>query len=150
MTTSCGGPLQERPCPVLDCEEMIGGANGILNASNRQKTFCTIEFKLMRLGDVELFLIYLSKGQFGCFQLWCLRRWLNRPGWSSIALLVVLNSIFIFTCHSHFHMLSMFHLCFASSIEGSACDWRCTLVARRRASSPSSSLLCSPVSLFRW
>ena len=34
----CGGPLQERPCPVLDCDEMIGGADEILNDSNRQQT----------------------------------------------------------------------------------------------------------------
>ena len=102
MKTSCGGPLEERSCPVLDCDEMIGEAHGILNASNRQKTFCTIEFKLMRLGDVEAFLIYPSKGQFGCFQLWCLRRWLNRPGWSSMALLVV--SYCIFTSLFHLHL----------------------------------------------
>ena len=39
LKTRCGGPLQERPCPVLDCDEMIGGADEILNDSNRQKTF---------------------------------------------------------------------------------------------------------------
>lgn len=101
MKTSCGGPLEERSCPVLDCDEMIGGADEILNASNRQKTFSTLEFKLMRLGDVEAFLIYPSKGQFGCC-LWCLRRWLNRPGWSSMALLVV--SYCIFTSLFHLHL----------------------------------------------
>ena len=31
----CGGPLEERPCPVEGCEETIGGANEQLNASNR-------------------------------------------------------------------------------------------------------------------
>ena len=31
----CGGPLEERPCPVEGCEETIGGANGQLHASNR-------------------------------------------------------------------------------------------------------------------
>ena len=56
----------------------------------------------------------------------------------------------IFTCHSHFHVLSMLSFVFCISIEGSACNWRCTLATRRRASSPSSSLLCSPASLFRW
>ena len=39
LKTRCGGPLEERPCPVLDCDEMIGGADEILNDSNRQKTF---------------------------------------------------------------------------------------------------------------
>ena len=31
----CGGPLEERPCPVEGCEETIGGAKEKLNASNR-------------------------------------------------------------------------------------------------------------------
>ena len=56
-----------------------------------------------------VFLIYRSKGQFECFHLWWLRRWLNRPGWSSMALLLVFRlhfylsvscslAIWIFTC----------------------------------------------------
>ena len=57
----------------------------------------------------SVFLIYPSKGRFGCFHLWWLRRWLNRPGWSSMALLLVFRlhfylsvscslAIWIFTC----------------------------------------------------
>merc|ERR1719500_433047 len=31
----CGGPLEQRPCPAEGCNQMIGGAAELLNASNR-------------------------------------------------------------------------------------------------------------------